>query len=274
VALSPDQQKAFDAAKAEAEYRAVRKETLRRALDRLGRMLDGQGAALCWNGWTPAPPMTEAEKAALRAFRKQGYWINARKEKMREAPGFGGFGEPGLGPSLALVVPLKAGQAAEAQNLLRSLFAKAFKGKAETRAVGAVTVYRTATVQAFAPSYALMGDTLVLASDDGAAAAALAGLQGQAPTLADLPARGWGQLELDGPRLAKETEQLLLAYLGSESGKPRYWWWDEGTQTQTGDEVAEEVASTFGPFLNLVKKQGRLRFSVDLDGSGFELRPL
>ncbi|HJW08969.1 MAG TPA: hypothetical protein VJ483_04995 [Holophagaceae bacterium] len=274
VALSPEQQKSFAEAKAQAAKRAASKEVLRRSLDRLAKMLDGQGAAMHWNGWTPAPPMSEAEKAALRTFRKQGYWTNARQERMNQAPGFGGFGEPGLTPSLAVALPLKMGQAAEAELLVRSLFTKAFKGAQETRTLGSVTLRRMKTSQAFAPAYALVGDVLVLASDDNAAAATIAGLQGQAPTLADLPPRGWGQLELDGPRMARETEQLLLSYLGAQSGKPRYWWWDEPAAAQSGDEVAEEVASTFGPFLNLVKKQGRLRFSVDLDGSGFELRPL
>ncbi|HJU82631.1 MAG TPA: hypothetical protein VJ600_00330, partial [Holophagaceae bacterium] len=273
VTLSPEQQKSFQDAQEEAKRRSSLKAAMRRTLDRLLRTLDGQGAAMHWNGWTAAPPISEADKAALQAFRKQGYWISVRKERINRAPGFGGFGEPGFTPSLAFALPLRPGSGTEADTAMKALFLQAFRGTLETRMVGPATLRRVRTVQAFAPSFAVAGDLLVLATDDAAAATVLAGLQGQAPTLADLPPSGWGQVELDGSRIATDLEQLLLAYLGAQSGKPRRWWEPESA-AQTGDEVSEEVAATFGPFLNLVKQQGRVRMSVTPGGSGFELRPL
>lgn len=272
IDLSPEQKKSLARAKADGEARVRAQDALRRQLDRLARMLDGQGAAFHWNGWTAAPPLSEAEKAALVEFRKQGYWTNARKEKMRQAPGFGGYGEPGLTPSFALALPLKGGRSTDADALLAQLFPAAFKGALQSRPIGSVTLRRMRTVQAFAPSYAIQGNVLILASDDVAASATLAGLQGQAPTLADLPPMGWGQLEWDGPRLAAESEKLLQAYLGAESGKPRRWW-EDSSAPQSGDEVAEEVSSTFGPLLDLLRRQGRLRMEMTLGAAGLELRP-
>lgn len=269
--LSPEQKRDLALTRSADLARAKAQAALRKQLEQLSQMLDGQGAAFHWNGWTPAPPLSDAEKAALVAFRKQGYWMNASKERMNQAPGFGGYGEPGLTPSLALALPLKTGRAKDAEALLAQLFPAAFKGQLQSRPVGGVTLRRMRTVQAFAPSFAVQGDLLILASDDGAAQSVLAGLQGQAPTLADLPTLGWGQVELDGPRLSAEMEKLLQAYLGAETGKPRRWW--EEASAQSGDEVAEEVSSTFGPLLELVRKQGRLRLELSLGGAGLELRP-
>jgi hypothetical protein len=269
--LSPEQKRDLAMTRSADQARAKAQAAMRKQLEQLSQMLDGQGAAFHWNGWTPAPPLSDAERTALVTFRKQGYWMNTRKERMNQAPGFGGYGEPGLTPSLAFALPLKAGRAKDAEALLGQLFPAAFQGQLQSRPVGGATLRRMRTVQAFAPSFVVQGELLVLASDDGAAQSVLAGLQGQAPTLADLPPLGWGQAEVDGPRLAAEVEKLLQAYLGVETGRPRRWW--EATEAQSGDEVAEEVSSTFGPLLELVRKQGRLRFELNLGAAGLELRP-
>ncbi|MBK9796314.1 MAG: hypothetical protein IPP58_07425 [Holophagaceae bacterium] len=54
-----------------------------------------------------------------------------------------------------------------------------------------------------------MADTLVLGTDEAAVKAVAAGLQGQAPTLADGESQAWARMELDGVRTAKELENLL-----------------------------------------------------------------
>lgn len=268
--LSPQQRRDFERILAEAKRRQDSKRAYRAQLDRLFALLDAKGASFHWNGWTPAPALSETDRAALVAFRKQGYWMRGQ-ERQNQAPGYGGYGEPGFTPSVALVLPLKAGKGAEADALLKALFAASFNGGVQAKPLGTVTLRRARTEQAFAPSYALVGDSLVLASDDRAASTTVAGLQGQAPTLADLPAGSWGLAELDGPRIATELEQLLTAYLGTLSSQPHRWW--EPTPPGTADEVSEEVASTFGPFLDLIRAQGRVALDLRWTAGGLEARP-
>ena len=268
--LSPQQRRDYEQSLAEAKRRQEAKRAYRRQLDRLLPLLDLQGAALQWNGWTPAPALSEGDRAALVAFREQGYWM---KDGVRrtDTPGYGGYGEPGFTPSVALVLRLRPGKAAEADGLLKGLFAASFNGSVQAKTLGTVTLRRARLEQAFAPSYALVGDVLVLASDDRAAAASVAGLQGQAPTLADLPPGTWGLAELDGPRVATELQQLLVAYLGTLSSRPHRWW--EPVAPGTADDVAEEVASSFGPFLDLIRSQGRVALDLRWTGGGLEARP-
>ncbi len=268
--LSPQQRRDYEVQLADAKRRQEAKRAYRQQLDRLLGLLEPKGAALHWNGWTPAPPLSEADRAALVAFRKEGFWMRGA-ERRREAPGYGGYGEPGFTPSVALVLPLKAGKGAEAEGLLKAIFASSFKGTVQARTLGTVTLRRARLDQAFAPSYAVVGESLLLASDDRAAQATLAGLQGQAPTLADLPPGPWGLAELDGPRVAAELETLLGAYLATLSSQPHRWW--EPAAPGTADEVSEEVASSFGPFLDLIRAQGRVALDLRWTPGGLEARP-
>ena len=110
----------------------------------------------------------------------------------------------------------------------------------------------------------------MLGSDEAAVSSVAAGWLGQAPTLADLPAAGWGQAELDGPRVAADLEQLLRSYLAMGSGR-RYWW--EAGEVRSADAVADEVALSFGPFLELLKAQGRLSLVIEPGPGGWIARP-
>lgn len=268
--LSPQQRRDYEASLAQAKRRQEAKRAYRGQLDKLLATLEGQGAAFHWNGWTPAPPLAEADRAALVAYRQQGYWM-AGTTRRTDPPGYGGYGEPGFTPSVGLVLPVKKGKGPEAEALMKALFSASFTGAVQAKQVGAVTLRRARVEQAFAPSYAVVGDTLVVASDDRAATASLAGLQGQAPTLADLPASAWGLAELDGGRVATELEQLLMAYLGTLSQQPRRWW--DPPTPGSADEVAEEVASTFGPFLDLIRAQGRVTLDLRWTAGGLEAKP-
>jgi len=138
------------------------------------------------------------------------------------------------------------------------------------RPLGAAKLHRIRTVQAFGPAFVVLGDLLVAGSDEAAVASVAAGWQGQAPTLADLPAAGWGQMELDGPRVAADLESLLRAYLGMASGR-RFWW--EADEPRSADEVADEVALSFGPFLDLLKAQGRVGLVIEPGPGGWYARP-
>jgi hypothetical protein len=268
--LSPQQRRDYEVALASAKRRQESKRAYRLQLDKLMGLLEGQGAAFHWNGWTPAPALGERDRAALVAYRQHGYWMEGAV-KRTDTPGYGGYGEPGFTPSVGLVLPLKKGKGAEAEALLKNLFALSFTGPVQAKPLGPVTLRRARVEQAFAPSYAVLGDALVVASDDRAATASLAGLQGQAPTLADLPASAWGLAELDGGRVATELEQLLMAYLGTLSSQPRRWW--DPPTPGSADEVAEEVASTFGPFLDLIRAQGRVTLDLRWTPGGLEARP-
>ncbi len=255
----------------EARLRQQRKTEFRKLLDELTPMVEASGAALHWNGWTPPPPLDPAKRKQLQDYRAKRSWTDAKGETRYGAPPvFGRFEEPGMSPSAALAIPLKAGKGAQAQALLQRMFPLAFKGSVQSKPSGAAKIFRVRTVQAFAPSFMVVGDLLILGSDEAAVAAVAAGWQGQAPTLADLPPAGWGQAELDGPRIAADLEQLLRAYLGMSGGR-RYWW--EADEVRTADEVADEVALSFGPFLDLLRSQGRLGLVLEPGAGGWTARP-
>jgi hypothetical protein len=124
------------------------------------------------------------------------------------------------------------------------------------------------TAQAFRPAWALVADTLVLGTDEAAVKAVAAGLQGQAPTLADSESRAWARMELDGVRAGKELENLLLAFLRSRSGSG--WWIGE---TASEDDAATELAFSLGPFLGAVKALGPVRIEWNWTAAGLEGRP-
>ena len=271
--LTPEQQKQRADWAAAAAKRRAGQAVMRRQIARLEALLDLRGAAFHWNGWTQAPPVAEAERARLVEWRKTGAWTAENGQRMATAPkAFGGFGEPGFTPSLALAIPVLPGKEAETEALAAKVLKDAFKGAAETKELGAVKLHRVRTAQAFAPSSAVIGSVLVLASDDQAAAQAVAGLQGQAPTLADLPGGDWGLAHLDGARLAPALQTLLRDYLSALGGQ-RENWWEDPQPKASGDEVSEEVASSFGPFLDLIRKQGAMDLVIRPTAGGFELRP-
>lgn len=269
--LTPEQQRAYQAALAEAKARRGQQTRLRQDLNQLLGLLDLRGAALLWNGWVAPPPLTEAEKAAqveLQRLRAAAPREAARVQRQGRAGLFGGFGEPGLAPSLALALPVRPDKVKELQTWMEKHVPALFKGQAQKRAVGGVDLHRVRTHQAFTPCWALVQNTLVLGSDDGAVAAVAAGLQGQSPTLADLPGQPFGRAELDGARLAQELETLLLAYLRTQRG--RTWWW--GEVEASADESVAEVAETFGPFLGALRGLGKVRLDLTLTPAGLEGR--
>ncbi len=244
-ALSPKQKTAYDKAVAQVRARNRERKALREDLATLLGLLDLRGAALAWNGWTPAPPPGPG------------------KPEQR----FGGFAEPGRTPSLALALPVKAGQGAALAASLQRLWPRLFKGQPQKRPFGTAELTRIRTGQAFNPCFAVVADHLVAGSDDKAVERMVAGLLGQAPTLADVPGEAYGRFELDGPVLARDVEALLLAYL-KEGG----WQPFEG-QNATAEEAAAELAATFGPFLGAVKALGRQTWHLASTPAGFELTP-
>lgn len=269
--LSPEQLRAF-----QAEVEAVRRrnqnlKALRGELSGLVALLDLRGAALTWRGWTPLPPLSAPEKQALTEFRKlqkESPRAAARLQREQGLAFFGGFGEPGLSPALALSLPIQQGRQTEAEAQLRKLWPRLFTGEAQKRSLGGATLYRVRTPQAFAPSYAVMKDHLVLATDDRCLQEVVEGLQGRLPTLADLPQNGFGRAELDGARLAEDLEGLLLAYLRANRGNPF-----EGTDAAGQDEASTEVAESFGPFLAALRSLGRRTVQLDFGPGGLEIRP-
>lgn len=244
-ALSPAQKAAYEKDLAQVRARNRERKALRSELTTLMGMLDLRGAALAWNGWTPEPPPGPG------------------KPEQR----FGGFAEPGRTPSLALALPAKAGQGAALSASLQRLWPRLFKGQPQKRAFGTAELTRIRTGQAFNPCFAVVADHLVAGSDDKAVERVVAGLLGQAPTLADVPGEAYGRFELDGPALAREVEVLLLAYL-KEGG----WQPFEG-QNATAEEAAAELAATYGPFLGAVKALGRQTWHLASTPAGFELTP-
>ena len=262
-----DHQKALQEAKARRE----RKAQFRQVLDQLSPLLEATGAAFQWNGWVAPPPLDPAKRKLLLEFRAKHSWTDAQGKLHYGAPAvFGRFEEPGMSPSAAMALPLKAGKGPEVQALLQRMLPIAFKGSLQSRPLGAAKLFRMRTAQAFSPGFLVLGDLLVLGSDEAAVSSVAAGWLGQAPTLADLPAPAWGQAELDGPRLAADLDQLLRSYLAMGSGR-RFWW--EADEARSADAVADEVALSFGPFLELLKAQGRLGLTIEPGPGGWIARP-
>ncbi len=270
-ALSPAQLKAYQEALAGAQERQRQRASLRQDAGALQACLDLRGAALLWNGWVAAPALNPAEKASLAELarlRREDPWRAMQAQRDGKIAAFGGFGEPGMTPSLALALPVQGAKKVQVENLLKKLTPRLFKGQNQKQAFGTAELHRVMTAQAFRPAWTLVADTLVLGTDEAAVKAVAAGLQGQAPTLADSESKAWARMELDGARTAKELENLLLAFLRSRTGSG--WWIGE---TASGDEAAAELAFSLGPFLGAVKALGPVRIEWNWTPGGLEGRP-
>jgi hypothetical protein len=270
-ALSPAQLKAYQEALAGAQERQRQRASLRQDAGALQACLDLRGAALLWNGWVAAPALNPAEKASLAELarlRREDPWRAMQAQRDGKVAAFGGFGEPGMTPSLALALPVQGAKKVQVENLLKKLTPRLFKGQNQKQAFGTAELHRVMTAQAFRPAWTLVADTLVLGTDEAAVKAVAAALQGQAPTLADSESKAWARMELDGARTAKELENLLLAFLRSRTGSG--WWIGE---TASGDEAAAELAFSLGPFLGAVKALGPVRIEWNWTPGGLEGRP-
>lgn len=272
--LSPEQQQAYLTALQLAKSRRETRQALRNDSASLLACLDVRGAALYWKGWVAAPPLSPAEKAALSEFRKLQQESSHRASRLQgegKLGFFGGYGEPGMAPSLALALPIQTGKTPALELSIKQLWLRLFKGRLENREFAkGVLLHRIRTAQAFTPCYALVNDTLVLGSDDTAVQAVVSGLLGQTTTLADLQSRTYGIAQIQGASAAKDLETLLTAYLRVSQGG-RSWW--EGDASPTDDEAAAEVASTFGPFLGAVKALGSRTLELEWTSAGLEARP-
>lgn len=269
--LSPQQKRDYQLEAERIRTRRSKRDALRKELAKVNEHLDLRGASLYWNGWVEAPPISDKEKAAQAEFRKlkrEAPDRAARLERTGAAKLYGGFGEPGLAPSLALAVAVKTGQRAPLEAALTAQFHLLFKGQSQKRTIGGVELHRVQTSQAFTPCWTIANDVLVLGSDDAAVAAVAAGLQGQAPTLADLKSESFGRAEVDGAALSKQMENLLLAYLRTQHGSP--WWW--GEPPPDSDEASAELASSFGPFLGALRGMGKVDLALDWTAGGLEAR--
>ncbi len=270
-ALSPAQTKAYQDALAKAQERQRQRTSLRQDAATLQSALDLRGAALVWNGWVSAPVLTPLEKASLTELarlRREDPWRAMQAQRDGKIEAFGGFGEPGMTPSLALALPIQAGKRLQVENLLKKLLPRLFKGQNQKQAFGTSEIHRVLTAQAFRPAWTLVADTLVLGTDEAAVKAISAGLQGQAPTLADSDSKAWARMELDGARASKELENLLLAFFRSHTGSG--WWIGEANSE---DEAASELAFSLGPFLGAVKALGPVRLDWNWTAGGLEGRP-
>ncbi len=270
-ALSPAQLKAYQEALAGAQERQRQRASLRQDAGALQACLDLRGAALLWNGWVAAPALNPAEKASLAELarlRREDPWRAMQAQRDGKIAAFGGFGEPGMTPSLALALPVQGAKKVQVENLLKKLTPRLFKGQNQKQAFGTAELHRVMTAQAFRPAWTLVADTLVLGTDEAAVKAVAAALQGQAPTLADSESKAWARMELDGARTAMELENLLLAFLRSRTGSG--WWIGE---TASGDEAAAELAFSLGPFLGAVKALGPVRIEWNWTPGGLEGRP-
>ncbi len=270
-ALSPDQMKAYQEALAAAQERQRQRAALRQDAQALQACLDLRGAAFFWNGWVTAPPLTGAEKAALTELtklRREDPWRAMRLQQDGKVTAFGGFGEPGMAPSVALAFPVQPARRTQAENLLKKVLPRLFKGQNQKQAFGSAELHRILTAQAFRPAWILVADTLVLGTDEGAVKAVAAGLQGQAPTLADSDSRAWARMEVDGARASSELENLLLAFLRSRSGGG--WWIGEASSQ---DDATAELAASLGPFLGALKALGPVRIEWNWTAAGLEGRP-
>ena len=272
--LTLEQQQAHLAELQLARSRREARKTLREESGAVLGLLDLRGAALFWKGWVVPPPLSAAEKAALVEFRKlqkEGSYQAARLQSQGKVDFFGGFGEPGMTPSMALALPIQAGKGPALDAALKKLWPSLFKGRSENREYAkGVLLHRIRTDQAFAPCYAIVNDAFVLGSDDGAVQAIVSGLLGQATTVADLQSKSYGVAQIDGASCARDLETLLLAYLRSNMGGG-YWW--AGEPAPTDDEAGAEVAATFGPFLGAMKALGTQTLALEWTSAGLEARP-
>lgn len=269
-ALTPDQAKGYQADLQRTRQRRERAQALHGQVNALAQALELKGGALYWNGWVAPPPLNPAQKAALAEFqklRREDPAQAAARQRRGQVGLYGGFGEPGLAPSLALAVAVKPGRQEAVPALVARTFALAFQGQAEKHSQGGVELHRLRTGQAFTPAWALVRGTLVLGSDDGAVQAVAAGLMGQAPTLADRPGSGFGCCRLDGARVAAHLEALLLDYTRA-IGHGSQWWWM--SPPEGPDDSAAEVQEAFGPFLGAVRGLGERVLDLEWGPWGLE----
>ena len=268
--LSPTQLKGYQDALAKAQERERQRAALRQDSAALHGCLDLRGAALYWNGWVGAPALNPAEKASLSELaklRREDPWRAMQAQRDGKISAFGGFGEPGMTPSLALALPVQGAKRIQVENLLKRLLPRLFKGQNQKQVSGASEIHRIMTAQAFRPAWTVVADTLVLGTDEAAVKAVSAGLQGQAPTLADADSKAWARMEIDGARASKELENLLLAFLRSRTSSG--WWIGE---TTSEDEAASELAFSLGPFLGAMKALGPVRLEWNWTPGGLEGR--
>lgn len=271
LALSPAQMKQHQEAVARVAARRRQRAALRQDAAALQACLDLRGAAVFWNGWVGAPPLTEAEKASLvnlGKLRREDPWRAGQLQYEGKVAAFGGVGEPGMAPSLALALPVHGAKRLQVEALMKKVLPRLFKGQNQKQAFGAAEVHRILTAQAFRPAWTLVADTLVVGTDEAAVRAVSGGLQGQAPTLADRESTAWARMEIDAPRAARELESLLLAFLRSWRGSG--WWIGEASSE---DEAAAELASTLGPFLGALASLGPVRLEWNWTDAGLEGRP-
>jgi hypothetical protein len=237
-------------------------------------LLDLRGAAVFWKGWVSPPPLSIAEKAALAEFRKlqkESSYQASRAQSQGRLGFYGGFGEPGMTPSMALALPIQAGKSAFLEAAVKKLWPQLFKGRPENREYAkGILLHRIRTDQSFAPCYAVAGDTLVLGTDEVAVQSVVSGLLGQTTTLADLQSRTYGVAQVDGGSAARDLETLLLTYLRIKEGGGYGWF---GDPASTDDEATAEVASTFGPFLGAVRALGTRTLELEWTSAGLEARP-
>jgi hypothetical protein len=269
--LSPAQMKGYQDALAKAQERQRQRKALRQDVSALQGCLDLRGAAVFWNGWVSAPPLSPLEKASLTELarlRREDPWRAMQAQRDGKIAAFGGYGEPGMTPSLALAVPVQGDKRVAVENLLKKQLQRLFKGENQKQALGTSELHRISTSQAFRPAWTLVENTLVLGTDEVTVKAVVAGLQGQAPTLADSESRAWARMELDGAKTSKELENLLLAFLRSRTSSG---WWIGDTAKE--DEAATELAFSLGPFLGAVKALGTVRIEWNWTAGGLEGRP-
>lgn len=269
--LSPSQMQAYQQALAAAQERQRQRTALRQDAAALQACLDLRGAALLWNGWVSAPPLGASEKASLlelAKLRREDPWRAMQAQRDGKVAAFGGFGEPGMAPSLALALPIQGPRRIQVENLMKKVVPRLFKGQNQKQVFGASELHRVMTAQAFRPAWTLVADTLVLGTDEAAVKAVAAGLQGQAPTLADRDSQAWARMDIDGARASKELENLLLAFLRSRTGSG--WWIGDAASE---DEAATELAASLGPFLGALKGLGPVRLEWNWTAGGLEGRP-
>jgi len=275
--LTPQQRQSRQLAEASVLKRQEERKALRGELGRLLGYLEPSSVALTWSGWTPAPPLPPQDKERLASYQKTGKWIDEQGQTHTFNPTrsfFAGRGEPGMTPSLAASIPLKKGRTAEVEASMKQVFQMAFTGQSQNRTEkSGFILRRIRTHQAFSPAWTVVKDTLVVGSDDRAVSAAAEGLLGRVPTLADLPGGTWGAGELDGERVAQDVESLLVAYLRARASVASVWWLPPQEGTATADDAAAEVATTFGPFLGLMKQLGKVPLQIHWRASGFEVQP-
>ncbi len=270
--LTEEQRKRYQASVEANKGRRQERDQVKQPMDALMKLLDIRGASFMLDGFVPAPNLTVAQKKVLADYRvlRSSDWEKAQAMVDQGKLAFlGGFTEPGFAPAVALALPIAQGKEIQVQQVLDQLWPRLFSGKVQVQDVSGVRLRRTRTGQALNPTYCIVEGHLVVGTDDGPVKSVLAGLKGQAPTLADWQSQAFGRAEIDGTRAAKDLEALLLAYLRSHgSGGP---WWDAAPTTE--DDARAELAATFAPFLGAIQGLGRRSLDLHWTPAGLEASP-